>query len=305
MKFLSNVLFGSAATKAPVAHQLAKVAAKPMLDAVQKHPRVSFVNKGPAPEKATMVVVKQRKQKAQVHLVNPRLDKPRVQQLDKLHQMMLGEVGAPDGGNLSELLNMHKEVLHQGLYESGVRDSVKYKKLKGAFVAGSGNSIRQAIDKSIQMPRTGSGQGPRSTLAVKGDGWLDNVHQLLGTGVDGTQGQRNAAYLMGALKGRKAPIFAHSQGNLTMENTARTLEPSKPEVRDLTVHGIGSPLVKNYGPNSKRTTGWLDPIQLVRSAASLFFGQVIPDSQNRVGGGHGADGYLKRIKAAKASHNRD
>ncbi len=294
MKYISKALFGSGASKN----------AKPLLDSVRTA-RKTVVDKTLPKPGASMVVVKPGRNKLKVQTLSPQISKEQTQRLELLQQKIMGELGAFDGGLMSEWLNEHKAALLEALYESGVNDKAKLRKVGAVFVAGSGNTLTQAIEKSVNLPRNGPSTGRRAVVAVAGDGWLDNVHQLLGTGVGGTQGQRNVAYFSGALKGRKVPVTAHSQGNLTMENTARTLESNHPEIRQLTVHGIGSPLVKNFGPNSMRTTGWFDPIQLVRGAASLFFGQVIPDAQKRVGGGHGADGYIKRIRAAQGPAKKD
>lgn len=222
----------------------------------------------------------------------PKLDLDLQQHLDKHVEQIKGELGSPFD-TMGDLITSHKEVLINSLYTQGKRDQSLSKQVATqVYVAGSGNSLETAKERA----KTISEANPNGkTIAIKGGSWPDNLHQLFGTGVGGTQQQRDTAYAMGLTDKQPSRFIAHSQGNLSVENVMQMVEQNSPSIRDTPVTGIGSPLLKPSGPKSTMVTGNLDPIRIARIFSAPLFGQLLPGKQKMVSGGHTSTNYLPQL----------
>lgn len=228
----------------------------------------------------------------------PTLSAQRQQHIDHAVDQHNAELGSVDGisGNASTRL---RDTVIRNLHEQGVQDRLSH---PGSdphfFVAGSGVTQANALARAAQAQNGGPGEWH----ALQGGRWVDNLHQLAGTGTGPTAQQAEVAYALG----RATPssrIVAHSQGNLTVENVTQTVERSNPTVRDLSVTGIGSPLPYAHGPNSERITGRADPIQAVRTPTGMALGnQSSPGPQTFVASGHGAEETLSQIVKQNPTH---
>lgn len=228
----------------------------------------------------------------------PTLSAQRQQQIDHAVDQHNSELGSVDGISGSASSHLRETVI-RNLHEQGVQDRLSH---PGSdphfFVAGSGVTQENALARAAQAQNGGRGEWH----ALQGGRWVDNLHQLAGTGTGPTAQQAEVAYALG----RATPasrIIAHSQGNLTVENVTQTVERSNPGVRDLSVTGIGSPLPYAHGPNSERITGRADPIQAVRTPTGLALGnQPSPGPQTFVASGHGAEETLGQIVKQNPNH---
>lgn len=228
----------------------------------------------------------------------PVLSAERQQRIDHAVDQHNAELGSVDGISGSASTHLRDTVI-RNLHGQGVQDRLSHPASNpNFFVAGSGVTQENALARAAQAQNSGPGEWH----ALQGGRWVDNLHQLAGTGTGPTAQQAEVAYALG----RATPssrIVAHSQGNLTVENVTQTVERSNPGVRDLSVTGIGSPLPYAHGPNSERITGRADPIQAVRTPTGMALGkQPSPGPQTFVASGHGAEETLGQIVKQNPNH---
>lgn len=244
----------------------------------------------------TLAIVDQTdKRKNKVTQFTPDFDAHLQKRIDHAAMKVQMSQGAWLWDEQSDALNEFKQTMIEANYRQGVKDKGKFGKITGVYGAGSGNTLEQAINKGKRLPDTGLSPMDGSIVSIEGGSWTDNAHQLFGTGVGGTQQQRDIAYTLGLTQDDKPTMVVHSQANLTVENVLTDLGAENKELRNSKVVGIGSPLPKGPGPNSKRVTGMLDPIRLTRLVTGAVFGMFGSDKQIMVPGGHDSDEYLKNM----------